>query len=43
MGGIAKSRCHLGMVKVNKLRHSYFNVIKLENYGPTGEYLNNND
>ncbi len=34
--------CPLGMVKVNKLRHSYVNVMKLENYGPTGECLNNN-
>ena len=42
MGGKAKSRCHLGMLKVNKLKHSHLNVMKLENYGPTGECLNNN-
>jgi len=40
MGGTAKSRCHLGMLKVNKLRDSYLNVMKLYNYGPTGECLN---
>jgi len=27
---------------VNRLRYSYLNVMKLENYGPTGEYLKNN-
>jgi len=27
---------------VNRLRHSYLNVLKLENYGPKGECLNNN-
>jgi len=42
MGGKAKSRCHFGMPKVNTLRHSYLNVMKLENYGFTGECLNNN-
>ncbi len=42
MSGKAKSRCHLGMLKVNKLRQSYLNVMKLENYGPKGECLNNN-
>jgi hypothetical protein len=41
MGGKAKSRCHLGMPKENKLRHSSPNVMKLENYGSTGECLNN--
>ncbi len=35
MGSKAKSRCHLGMLKLNKSRHSNLNVIKLENYGPT--------
>jgi hypothetical protein len=40
--GKAKSGCHLGMLKVNKLRHSYLNVMKLENYGPTGGCLNDN-
>ncbi len=40
MGGKAKSRCHLGMLKLNKLRHSYLVVMALENYGPTG-HLNN--
>jgi hypothetical protein len=30
------------MLKVNKLRHSNLNVMKLENYGPTGERLNDN-
>jgi hypothetical protein len=29
MGGKAKSRSHLGMLKVNKLRDSYLNVMKL--------------
>jgi hypothetical protein len=42
MGGKAKSRGHLAMLKINKLRHSYLNAMKLENYGPTGECLNNN-
>ncbi len=42
MGGKAKSRCNLSMLKVNRLRHSYPNVMKLENYGPTRECLNNN-
>ncbi len=46
MGSKAKYRCCLGMLKVkkivNRLRHSYLNVMKLENYGPTGECLNNN-
>ena len=42
IGGKDKSRCHLGMLKGNKLRHTYLNVMKLENYDPTGECLNNN-
>jgi hypothetical protein len=42
MGGKAKSRCHFCMLKVSKLRNSYLNVMKLENYGHTGEFLNNN-
>jgi hypothetical protein len=42
MGGKAKSRCRLGMLKVNKLWQSYLNVMKLENYGTVGECLNNN-
>ncbi len=42
MGGKAKSRCRLGMLNTNKLRHSYFNVVKLENYGPAGECLSKN-
>ncbi len=42
MGGKAKSRCRLGMLKVNQLRHSYLNVMKFENYGPTVECLHNN-
>ncbi len=42
MGGKTKSRCHLGMLKVSKLRQSYLNVMKLESYGPTGEFPNNN-
>jgi hypothetical protein len=42
MDGKAKSRCCLGMLKENKLRHSYLKVIKSENYGPTGEFINNN-
>ncbi len=43
MGGKAKSRYQLGMLKVNKLRHNYLNVnvMKLESYGPIGECLNN--
>jgi len=42
MGGKAKCRCQLGMLKVNKFRHSNLNLMKLENYGPTGECLKNN-
>jgi len=42
MGVKANSRCRLDMLKVHKLRHSSLNVTKLENYGPTGECLNNN-
>ncbi len=42
MGSKAKSRCRLGMLKVNKMKHSYLNVMKFENYGLTGECLNNN-
>ncbi len=38
----AKSRSHLVMLKINKLRHSYLNAKKLDNYGPKGECLNNN-
>jgi hypothetical protein len=30
------------MLRGNKLRHSYLDVTKLENYGPKGKYLNNN-
>jgi hypothetical protein len=41
MGGKAKSRCHLGMLKVNNLKHSYLNLMKLGNYGLIGECLNN--
>jgi hypothetical protein len=36
MGGKAKSKCRLGMIKEIKLRHSSLNVMKLENYGPRG-------
>jgi hypothetical protein len=43
MGGKAKYRCRLGMLKVNKLRHSYLNVKELENYDLTRECLNNNN
>ena len=43
MGGKAKSRCRLGILKVNKLRHSYISVMNLENNGPAGECLNNNN
>ncbi len=32
MGGKAKSRCHLGMPKVNNLRYNNLNVMKLGNY-----------
>ncbi len=35
MGSKAKSRCRLGMLKVNKVSYSYLNVITLENYVPT--------
>jgi hypothetical protein len=42
MGGKAKSRCCLGKQNVHRLWHSYLKVMKLENYGPTGECLNNN-
>ncbi len=42
MCGKTKSKCDLGVLKVNKLIHSYPNVMKLENYGPTRECLNNN-
>ncbi len=42
MGGRTKSGCCLGILKVNYSRHSYFSIMKLENYGPTGECLNNN-
>ncbi len=42
IGGKIKSRCPLGMLKVNNLRHSYLNVMKLGNYGPKGECLNDN-
>ncbi len=34
IGSKAKSRCRLGMIKVNKLSHNPLNVMKLENYGP---------
>jgi hypothetical protein len=33
---MSMSRCHLGMLMVNKLRHSHINVMKLENYWPRG-------
>jgi hypothetical protein len=36
IGGKAKSRWRLGMLKVNKLRHGHINVMKLDKYGPTG-------
>ncbi len=41
MGSKAKYTCHLGMLKVNNLRHSYLNVMKLGNYCPKGKCLNN--
>jgi hypothetical protein len=41
MGSKGKYRHHSGMLKVTKLRHSYLNVMKLENCGPW-ECLNNN-
>jgi hypothetical protein len=31
MGGKAKSRCRCGMLKANNLRHSYLNIMTLEN------------
>ncbi len=30
------TRCQLGMLKVSKLRHWHINVMRLENYDPTG-------
>jgi hypothetical protein len=42
MGGKAKSRYHLDILKVNKLKHSYIRVMKLENNGLAGECLKNN-
>ena len=39
LGGKAESKCHLGMLN---LRHSYLNIMKLENCGPAGECWNNN-
>jgi len=42
MGGKINSRCQLGMLKVSKLRHCHLNVMRLKNYDPTGECLNNN-
>ncbi len=42
IGGRVKYRCRLGMLKVKKLKHSYLNVMKLENYGPTGECIDGN-
>jgi hypothetical protein len=39
MGSKAKSRCCLGMLKVSKLRHSYLDVMKLENYGSQGPII----
>jgi hypothetical protein len=33
MFGKAKSSSHLGLLKVSKLRHSYLNIVKLENCG----------
>jgi len=36
MDGKAKSICCLGMVKINKLSHSYLNGMKLENYFDVG-------
>jgi hypothetical protein len=39
MGSKAKSRCRFGMLKVNKFSQSYLNVMKLENYDPTGEMV----
>jgi hypothetical protein len=42
MGIKAKNKCRLGTLELNKLRHNYLNVMKLENYGPTRECLNNN-
>ncbi len=39
MVGKAKSRCHLGLRKISKWRHSYLNVMKLESYDTLGEWL----
>jgi hypothetical protein len=40
VGGKAIYRSHLGLLKVNKLRYNYLNVMKLENYGPARECSN---
>jgi hypothetical protein len=36
MGSKAVPICHLGMLKVNKLRHSYLNIMKFETMTPQG-------
>ncbi len=33
MASSAKCRCHWGMLKVNNLRHSYINIMIVENSG----------
>ncbi len=42
MDSKTKSRCCLGMLKINNLRRSSFRVIELGSYGPERECLNNN-
>jgi hypothetical protein len=42
IGGKAKSSYRSGMLKVTKSGHRYINVMKLESYDCTGEWLNNN-
>ncbi len=42
MGGKAKSRCHLGMLKIGNLWNSNLNKLKLVYCGPAMECLNNN-
>jgi hypothetical protein len=42
MGGKAKSRCRLDMLKVNNLNQSYLNIMKFKNGGPAVKCFKNN-
>jgi len=42
MGGKAQSRCHLGWLNVNNLRHRLLNMMKFENCDRAAECLNKN-